>query len=96
MQMQAILDRITRRREELGLSESAVAQMGGSRDLTLDQDGIKAWIAANVAPGDLSFANSLQVMTQGQEYQLKDITASAKIAHCAAVQQAAAASGLIR
>lgn len=33
MQMQAILDRITRRREELGLSEAAVAQKGGSRDL---------------------------------------------------------------
>lgn len=33
MQMQAILDRITGRREELGLSESAVAQKGGSRDL---------------------------------------------------------------
>jgi transcriptional regulator with XRE-family HTH domain len=33
MQMQAILDRISDRREELGLSESAVAQKGGSRDL---------------------------------------------------------------
>jgi transcriptional regulator with XRE-family HTH domain len=33
MQMRAILDRITLRREELGLSEAAVAQKGGSRDL---------------------------------------------------------------
>lgn len=33
MQMQAILDRIALRREELGLSEAAVAQKGGSRDL---------------------------------------------------------------
>lgn len=32
-QMQAILDRITARRTELGLSESAVAARGGSRDL---------------------------------------------------------------
>lgn len=33
MNMQAILDRIARRREDLGLSESALAQKGGSRDL---------------------------------------------------------------
>lgn len=32
-QMQAILDRITARRGELGLSEGAVAAQGGSRDL---------------------------------------------------------------
>jgi hypothetical protein len=64
--------------------------------LTLDQRGIEAWIAANVAPDDLAFASNLQVMTMGQEYQQKDMTASARTAHCAAVRQAARAAGLIR
>lgn len=65
-------------------------------ELTLDQPGIEAWIAANVAKDDLSFASNLQVMTMGQQYQQKDMTASAIIAHCAAVRQTATAAGLIK
>lgn len=65
-------------------------------DLTLDQAGIEAWIAANVAPDDLSFASSLQMMTAGQEFQQKDMSASSKTAHCAAVRQSARTMGLIK
>ena len=65
-------------------------------DLVLDQAGIEAWIAAHVAKDDLTFASHLQMMTRGQELQLKDISASGKTAHCAAVRQSAAAAGLIK
>lgn len=64
--------------------------------LTLDQAGIEAWIAANVAKDDLSFATNLQTMTMGQKYNSEGMSASAKIAHCAAVKQSATAAGLIR
>ena len=64
-------------------------------DLALDQAGIEAWISANVAPDDLSFASSLQMMTVGQEFQQKDMSASSKTAHCAAVRQSARTMGLI-
>ncbi len=63
--------------------------------LTLDSAGIEAWIKANVAPNDLSFASTLQTMTMGQEFQQQEMSASAKIAHCAAVRQTAGAMGLI-
>ena len=65
-------------------------------DLTLDPAGIEAWIAANVAPDDLSFASQLQTMTMGQEFNQRNMTASAKIAHCAAVRQTAGTMGLIQ
>ncbi len=64
--------------------------------LTLDQPGIEAWIAANVAPDDLSFASQLQSMTMGQEFQMKNMTASAKTAHCAAIRHTAGTMGLIK
>ena len=65
-------------------------------DLTLDQAGIEEWIAKNVAPDDLSFASQLQTMTMGQEFNQKNMSASAKIAHCAAIRQTAGAMGLIK
>lgn len=65
-------------------------------DLTLDQAGIEAWIAKNVAPDDLSFASQLQTMTMGQEFNQKNMSASAKIAHCAAIRQTAGAMDLIK
>lgn len=64
--------------------------------LTLDAAGIEAWIATNVAKDDLSFASTLQTMTMGQEFQQRDMTVSAKVAHCAAVKQSAGAMGLIK
>ena len=65
-------------------------------DLTLDQAGIEAWIAANVAPDDLSFASSLQTMTMGQAFQQDNMSTSSKTAHCAAVRQSARTMGLIK
>lgn len=64
--------------------------------LTLDQAGIEAWIAQNVADTDLSFAGTLQVMTQGAAFQANGMTAAAKTAHCAAVKRTAGTMGLIK
>jgi hypothetical protein len=80
------------RAQELG------AVLGSEKlcDLTLDQAGIEAWIAANVASDDMSFATNLQTMTMGQEFQQQSMTASSKTAHCAAVRQSAQTMGLIK
>lgn len=64
--------------------------------LTLDQAGIEAWISANVAKDDMSFASHLSATVGLSEYKHKDMTASAKTAHCAAVKQSATAAGLIK
>lgn len=63
--------------------------------LTLDPAGIAAWIAANVAPDDLSFAANLNLLTMGQTAQVAAMTTSSRIAHCAAVKQTAGAMGLV-
>lgn len=65
-------------------------------DLALDQKGIEAWITANVAPDDLSFASQLQTMTMGQTFQQEGMSTSAKTAHCAAVRHTAKTMGLIQ
>lgn len=80
------------RAQELG------AVLGSEKlcDLTLDQAGIEAWIVANVAPDDLSFATNLQTMTMGQEFQQQNMTTSSKTAHCAAIRQSARTMGLIK
>ncbi len=64
--------------------------------LTLDQAGIEAWIAANVAEDDMSFASTLNMMVQGTAFQIEEMTQSAKTAHCAAVKRSAGKMGLIR
>jgi hypothetical protein len=79
------------RANELG----AVLASEGVCKLSLNQAGIEAWIAANVAADDLSFAPNLSVMIMGQEHQIQGLSDSAKIAHCAAVRQTAKTMGLI-
>lgn len=68
----------------------------GPCGLTLDPAGIEAWIANNVAPDDMQFASTLGTMTMGQEVMISEMTASAKIAHCASVRQTATTLGLIK
>jgi hypothetical protein len=78
---------------------SALGDIIGSEalcNLTLDQAGIEAWIAANVPADDMTFASHLQAVVGLAEYQQKDMSASAKTAHCAAVRQSAKAAGLIK
>lgn len=71
----------------------------GSEDfcgLVLDQAGIAAWIKSNVPPDRMDFQGQLQMMTMGQKGFNDSMTASAKTAHCAAVEQSAHQAGLIR
>lgn len=63
--------------------------------LTLNQPGIEAWIASNVRNDDLEFASTLMMMTQGTEFQLAEMSASSRTAHCAAVRHTAKSMGLI-
>jgi hypothetical protein len=84
--------------ESMGRAQELGTVLGSERlcGLPLDQAGIEAWIASNVAPDDLSFASNLQAMTMGQEFQQNNMSTSSKIAHCAAVRQSAKAMGLIQ
>ncbi len=89
---------LQKRMESMGRAQELGTVLGSENlcDLTLDQAGIEAWIAANVAPDDLSFASNLQTMTMGQEFQQNNMSASSKTAHCAAVRQSARTMGLIK
>lgn len=57
--------------------------------LTYDQAAIQAWVADNVPAEDMNFANQLNVGIMGAEFRQKDMTRSAKTAHCAAIEQTA-------
>jgi len=52
-------------------------------NLEYDQDAISAFIKGHVREDDMSFAGTLQLMTAGAEFQLKQMSPSAKTAHCA-------------
>jgi hypothetical protein len=84
--------------ESMGRAQELGTVLGSEKlcNLAIDQTGIEAWIASNVAPDDLSFAANLQAMTMGQEFQQKNMSSSSKIAHCAAVRQSARTMGLIK
>lgn len=63
--------------------------------LHLDQAGVSAWVKQNVPPGRMDFQGQLQVMTMGQKAFNDQMSAAAKTAHCAAVEQSARQAGLI-
>ena len=52
-------------------------------NLEYDQDAIRAFIKEHVREDDMSFAGTLQLMTAGAQFQLNQMSASAKTAHCA-------------
>ena len=64
--------------------------------LSYDQAAISAYVEANVPADDMSFPSTLQMMTQGQEYQLGQMTASAKTAHCAQITRVAKSFDFIK
>jgi hypothetical protein len=63
--------------------------------LSYKAEAIEGLIAKKVKADDIEFPSTLNVMTSGSEYQLRDLTASAKVAHCAQVRRAAKAYGFI-
>ncbi|WP_192913868.1 hypothetical protein [Roseibium sediminis] len=52
-------------------------------------DLIEAWIENTVPADDMEFASQLSVMTDGTKYNLADMTASTKTAHCAQIRRVA-------
>lgn len=61
--------------------------------LTYDQSAIEAYISKNVKADDMQFPSTLQMMTEGQKYQMKDMSASQMTAHCAQIKRLAKSYG---
>lgn len=76
---------------ELGNVLASEAQCG----LNYDQASIEALIDDRVDPAALGFASTLTVMVQGSEAQIMMLSASAKTAHCRAVENTARHYGFI-
>lgn len=64
--------------------------------LSYDQEAIAAFIEENVDPKDMGFASNLQMMTEGQAYNLRDMSASARTAHCTQIRRVAKSYGFIK
>ncbi|WP_068315785.1 hypothetical protein [Polycladidibacter hongkongensis] len=64
-------------------------------DLTLDQAAIESWIEAKIPADDMSFMGSLDMMIEGTKYNLRDMGASQKAAHCMQARRSAKAAGFI-
>ncbi|MFP9138687.1 signal recognition particle [Devosia sp. XGJD_8] len=58
-------------------------------ELSYDQEAIAAYIESKVSADDMSFPSTLQMMVQAQQYQLTDMSESAKTAHCTQIARAA-------
>lgn len=61
--------------------------------LTYDQRAIEAYILKNVKADDMQFPSTLQTMTQGQMYQLKEMSKSQMTAHCSQIRRLAKSYG---
>lgn len=77
---------------ELGSVISAEAPCG----LTYDQAAISAFIEKRVRADDMAFSGQLRVQTSGQEFQMKNMSASAKTAHCTQARRVAKSYGFIK
>lgn len=55
--------------------------------LTYNQDAISTYIAKNVKDDDMQFPSTLQMMTEGQKSQLKEMSKSQVTAHCAQIKR---------
>lgn len=64
--------------------------------LRYDQDAIATFIEEKVADDDMSFASNLQMMTEGQAFGIKDMSASARTAHCTQIRRVAKSYGFIK
>lgn len=51
--------------------------------LQYDQDAIRQFIESHVRADDMGFNSTLELMTGGVRYELEQMSASAKTAHCA-------------
>lgn len=65
-------------------------------ELSYDPNAIAAFIEKRVKADDISFASTLRAMTAGQEFQMRNMSPSAKAAHCTQIRRVARANGFIR
>lgn len=63
--------------------------------LSYEQDAIAAFIEQNVNASDMGFASILQLMTDGHAYSLKELSPSARTAHCTQIRRVAKSYGFI-
>ncbi len=63
--------------------------------LTINPEGVKAYIAERVDPADIGFASDLRTLSGGAAYNIKQLSPVALVAHCEAVKRSAAHYGLI-
>ena len=61
-----------------------------------DQSAIAAWLTAHVPARDITFAQSLNLMTQAAEMDLKRMTTSEKTAQCALAGASARRLGFMK
>ncbi len=64
--------------------------------LKYDHEMIAAYIDKAVAADDMSFASTLQLLTEGKKFQQKNMSEAAKAAHCTQIRRTAKANGFIR
>lgn len=64
--------------------------------LTYDQAAIKAFVVEKVDPSDMSFTSTLNMLTDAAARAFKDMTPSAKMAHCTAIEQSARHYGFVK
>lgn len=64
--------------------------------LSYNQDAIAAFIAKEVPPERMDFANQLNTAVMGGTYWIKKMTQSQKTAHCASITQTARHYGFIK
>lgn len=63
--------------------------------LTFDQAAIAAFIDERVPDDDMGFPSMLQTMIAGTEFQLRDMSESAKTAHCTQIRRVARRHGFV-
>ena len=64
--------------------------------LEYNQDAISAFITKHAPSDDMSFAGTLEMMTEGSKVQLSEMSPSAKTAHCAQTVRVARSYGFIK
>lgn len=57
--------------------------------LSYDQEAIQSYIQKNVRADDMGFPGSLNLMISGSSYTIKQLSKSAKTAHCAQISRIA-------
>ena len=75
-------------RAELNFGRNHNGEPGGY-GFEYDQAAIAAYIESEVPADDMSFASTLQMMVQGQGYQLDQMSKSSTTAHCTQIGRVA-------